>query len=503
MKTLNRTLLFIALSFAIVFMASPTYAQKAKGNKKVTKETRIIEPFTGIDVGGAFNVYLTQQEKTSLIVSSDENLLERISTEVRGQTLYIKSDDIKNATSLNIYLSTPSISELEVSGAASLIGENTLSGESLVIQASGAARVELDLEVNDLTTKSSGAAYLKLSGKANYHHIAASGASDVKAGKLETIKSTADASGAANITLNASEEAVGETSGAGSVNILGNPKITTTNKSYASYETNSGAGVRSWESGDTTTVKVGSVTVEVIDGDSTKVTVGNRTLIVDDNGSVKWRRSYKQKFNGHWGGFDLGVNGYVDKDFNIDVPVEYDYLTLKYEKSIDVNINVYEQNINLANNKFGMITGIGFRWNNYRFSNNVVLVPDSSEVYGFRDYSRDWAKSKLVVNYITIPLLFEYQTNRFSRKNSFHITAGAIFGWRYASHTKMLYFNNGRHKPKQWDSFHLNPFRYDATMRIGWGVINLYATYSMNTMFKEGRGPELYPFAIGITLIGW
>ena len=65
----------------------------------------------------------------------------------------------------------------------------------------------------------------------------------------------------------------------------------------------------------------------------------------------------------------------------------------------------------------------------------------------------------------------------------------------------MLYFNNGRQKPKQFDSFNINPFRYDAMVRIGWGVINLYATYSMNTLFKEGGGPELYPFAIGITFL--
>jgi hypothetical protein len=248
---------------------------------------------------------------------------------------------------------------------------------------------------------------------------------------------------------------------------------------------------------------VGSVVVEVVDGDSTKVTIGSRTLIVDNKGNVKWRKNFKQKFNGHWAGFDLGVNGYVDKDWNINMPAGYDYLTLKYEKSIDVNINIYEQNINLARNKFGMLTGIGLRWNNYRFKNNVVLSDDSSQIYGYYDYSRNWAKSKLVVNYLQIPLLFEYQTNRYMRKNSFHITAGAVFGWRYATHTKMLYFDNGRHKPKQQDSFHLNPFRYDATARIGWGIINLYATYSMNTLFKDGHGPELYPFAMGITLVGW
>jgi len=25
----------------------------------------------------------------------------------------------------------------------------------------------------------------------------------------------------------------------------------------------------------------------------------------------------------------------------------------------------------------------------------------------------------------------------------------------------------------------------------------------MNTLFKKDSGPELYPFAVGITLVGW
>jgi len=127
MTTLNKSLLLIALSISIILGVNPANAQRVMGNKKITKETRDIEPFTGLDVGGAFNVYLTQQENTSLIVEADENLMERISTTVRGGTLHIKSDDIKNAAKLNIYLSTATISDLDVSGAANLQGLQRLS----------------------------------------------------------------------------------------------------------------------------------------------------------------------------------------------------------------------------------------------------------------------------------------------------------------------------------------------------------------------------------------
>ncbi len=504
MKTTFFRNLVLAMMAAMVVMPILSSAQNVKGNKKVVKQEREIPLFKNLDVGGAFNVYFTQSDKTSLIVEADENLMEKIMTEVSGNELKIYSKNIKNATALNIYVSNPVIEKIDVSGAATLESENSLSAKNLKIIASGAAEAMLSVDVDELETRASGASNVRLSGSAYFHQIKTSGAAEVKAGDLVTTKTEANASGASEIRINATEEVRSSKSGAGSISVSGNPEkiIGTGNDDYKYDEfevlkTN----VRSWERGDTTIVEVGGVKVEVIDGDSTKVAVGNHSLVVDEDGHVKWKRSKKHKFKGHWAGFDLGVNGYVDKDFNINIPDEYNYLDLKYEKSIDVNINFFEQNINLINNKFGLVTGLGLRWNNYRFSNNVILSPDSAGIYGYYDDTRDWRKSKLVVNYLTLPLFFEYQTNRFSNKNSFHIAAGVVAGWRYATHTKQLYFDNGRQKPKQRDDFHLRPFRYDATVRIGWGVINLYATYSMNELFKEGRGPELYPFAVGITFL--
>lgn len=130
----------------------------------------------------------------------------------------------------------------------------------------------------------------------------------------------------------------------------------------------------------------------------------------------------------------------------------------------------------------------------------------------------------MVINYLEVPVLLEFQTNRYRKTNSFHITAGMVFGLRIISHTKR-YVNDlnkefllvdlgtgetvltgrssGDNKPKKWDDFHLNPFKADATVRIGWGWVNLFGTYSITTLFREDKGPELYPFSVGLTLIGW
>jgi hypothetical protein len=40
-------------------------------------------------------------------------------------------------------------------------------------------------------------------------------------------------------------------------------------------------------------------------------------------------------------------------------------------------------------------------------------------------------------------------------------------------------------------------------VRLGYGVIDLYASYALNSMFKKGQGPELYPFTVGINLVNF
>jgi hypothetical protein len=58
-------------------------------------------------------------------------------------------------------------------------------------------------------------------------------------------------------------------------------------------------------------------------------------------------------------------------------------------------------------------------------------------------------------------------------------------------------------KTHTYDDFHLQPFKVDASLRIGWGFINLFATYNLLPMFRQDKGPDLHQFAAGITLLGW
>jgi len=56
---------------------------------------------------------------------------------------------------------------------------------------------------------------------------------------------------------------------------------------------------------------------------------------------------------------------------------------------------------------------------------------------------------------------------------------------------------------KDYNSFHLQPFKLEGLVRVGFSVINLWAHVGLNQFFMKDRGPELYTWTAGITIVGW
>ena len=68
------------------------------------------------------------------------------------------------------------------------------------------------------------------------------------------------------------------------------------------------------------------------------------------------------------------------------------------------------------------------------------------------------------------------------------------------SNTKVVYHDSDKIKIRNKDDFSLNLLRYGVTARLGYEMFQAYGTYYLSKMFEEGKGPELYPFEIGIAL---
>ncbi len=271
------------------------------------------------------------------------------------------------------------------------------------------------------------------------------------------------------------------------------------------------------EDDDAVHVKVGNDRgVEVITddwGDTTEIRLGRRSfkVIEGNNGTyVKVEKDIKEKhwggsFNPHWAGLEVGMNMFENTNYSIYRGTEYEpfdeVFDLRSGKSLTWNINFAEFAFKNKRKTFGVVTGMGISFNDYAFDLPVTI--EKEDGYGMVipvDITKENTsvkKSKLHVNYLTVPLILEVKTPLRMGNSNLYIAAGAIGGLYIGSHTKFKYHNGNKEKSKS--NYHINQWKYDLTGRIGFGDLCIFANYSMTSLFKDGKGPEIHPLMIGIS----
>lgn len=254
--------------------------------------------------------------------------------------------------------------------------------------------------------------------------------------------------------------------------------------------------------------------------DSTKIRIGNKSITIidnDDNTIVRFpnRRHYSTwdfeyshnpSFRGHWAGVEFGINGFVDKNQSLTMKNDMAWLDLKQARSWNFNINFMQYSVGFGTDKIGLVTGMGLEFNNYHFSKpislkveNEITVVDSSYIKnGF-----EVQKSKLSTTTLTIPLLLEFQIPTGEHGHRIFISGGVIGGLRVGDHTKVIYDDKGKRKDKNHEDFNLSTFRYGFTARVGFKGLKLFANYYPTPLFEKNKGPEIYPFSVGLILFNF
>ncbi len=144
---------------------------------------------------------------------------------------------------------------------------------------------------------------------------------------------------------------------------------------------------------------------------------------------------------------------------------------------------------------------MGFQWNNYKFDNAVTIdKTDDRLIQPIPIEENNFKKSKLLVTYLTVPLMLEFQIPVNDHASKLFIAGGMVGALNLGSHTKI---KNDSSKDKDRGSFNIEPFKYSAIAKVGGKNFSVYATYALSNLFKDGRGPELNPFTIGITLLNF
>ncbi len=448
-------------------------------------------PFSKIDVGSIFKVELIQGENHFVEITADEDLLEKIETTVKNGVLSISLKGNNRNAKASVLVITPEISSISVSGAASLTGTGDIESPALTVNLSGATSATLSVFTSALETKVSGASDLTLSGETEHHSANISGAGQLKAKDLVTQTTNIKTSGASNAKINVQDHLTANASGTSHIGYDTDPVSKEIDVSGVASinEVSPEFGPSSSASSDTTRMRVGNRDVTIVED-----------IDIERNETPRKRRSFRD----NWAGFEMGVNGFMAPGYELNLPAESDPIAIRYEKSFVYNLNLFQQNINLIGNNVGLVTGVGFTFNNYRFDNQTRLVKGPEEIEFITDTENDIVRNKLFLSYVNVPLMLEFQTKGNREIDRFHIAGGVIAGGRIRTNTKYIYDDEGeKRKEREYKDYYIAPFKLDLTGRIGWGKVNIFATYSLNSLFAEGKGPELYPFSVGLRLVSF
>ncbi len=181
------------------------------------------------------------------------------------------------------------------------------------------------------------------------------------------------------------------------------------------------------------------------------------------------------------------------------MPAGSTFIELNYPKSLQFGLNLMEKDFHVYKNYVNVVTGLGFDFNHYALRNNVTLNGGSTVLMATND-TVEYKKNTLNVTYLKAPLMLEINTGS-DPKNNFHIAVGGEFAYRIHSVAKQRYEEDDRnHRSKQRDDFNLEPFRYSAVARVGYNRVTVYATYGLNRLFKKDKGPQVYPFSVGVNI---
>jgi hypothetical protein len=169
-------------------------------------------------------------------------------------------------------------------------------------------------------------------------------------------------------------------------------------------------------------------------------------------------------------------------------------LKLNNVKSSNVNIWIVQQKANLYQHNWNLKYGLGIEMYNFRFEQPISFrnTPGS---YVFFD-NVHFSKNKLFVEYLTVPLQLNYQSNPDNHK-SFYASLGLSAGYLLQSHTKQISEERGKRKVN--GNFDLNNTKLATIGELGIGSIRLYGSYSLTNLFdKNLTNFDMAPFAIGV-----
>jgi hypothetical protein len=164
-------------------------------------------------------------------------------------------------------------------------------------------------------------------------------------------------------------------------------------------------------------------------------------------------------------------------------------------KSRNVGIWIFMQRLNMIKHVVNLKYGLGLELNNYHFENKDIKFSESPTFIDLTN--EDLNKNKLAVDYLTVPLMLNFNFTP-NKRNNFGFSAGVSAGWLYSARQKTK--QNGD-VDKVKSDFDLRKWKLSYIGEISLGPVKLYGSYAFRSMFEKGL--DLTPYNVGLRFSNW
>lgn len=164
-----------------------------------------------------------------------------------------------------------------------------------------------------------------------------------------------------------------------------------------------------------------------------------------------------------------------------------------------------------TNPHLSVAIGAGIGSSNIYFKNTYIdIAGKQANRLSFNDVggSDHFKKYKLLTTYVEAPVEFRYMMRPDAPKKSFKVAVGGKAGLLLGAGTKgkNLLDGSGNTKSnyiqKEKSKRYFNNTKFALIGRVGIGNFSLFGTYQVNQFIKEGFGPDVRPWSMGLTISG-
>jgi len=179
------------------------------GSGKAATDTRSVSGFRSVEMSGGGELQIEQTGTESLAISADDNLLQYLTSDVRGGQLRLgmKNGSFSALTPVFYKLTVKNLNGIALSGSGSINGK-ALATDSMKIESSGSGEITM-------------------AGSADHMEVVISGSGNVHGEGFKSKDARVEIDGSGSATVAASERLDVTIKGSGNVEYIGDPMVST------------------------------------------------------------------------------------------------------------------------------------------------------------------------------------------------------------------------------------------------------------------------------------